>query len=195
MATLRSLVEELQSRVRDELDAVFLFSISPSEARLYLNPREGWNEIIARFPDTVMDIEEAAKCFALARYAASVFHSVQVVEIGLMAMCKFLDARDPKSGFTAATKEISRILKKDFQSLTKDERRHREFLEQIHGTIEALKNAWRNKINHAQGRLTVMPTGFAPEVAEEILFATRAFMRRLATDLPKRMLRPDAVES
>jgi hypothetical protein len=170
---------------------VFLFSISPSEAHLYNSPRERWSEIIERFPNTVMDIEEAARCFALARYAASVFHSVQVVEVGLVATCNFLNVHDPKSGFTAATNEISRILKKDFQSLTKDERRHREFLEQIHATIEALKNAWRNKINHVQGRLSVMTSDFAPEVAEEILFATRAFMRRLATDLPKRPLRPD----
>jgi hypothetical protein len=51
--------------------------------------------------------------------------------------------------------------------------------------VEALKNAWRNKISHAHGKLIVM-TGeeFHPDVAEEILTATRAFMRRLAEGLP-----------
>jgi hypothetical protein len=58
-------------------------------------------------------------------------------------------------------------------------------LEQIQGTVEGLKNAWRNKISHVQGKLTLMSVEFSPEIAEEILLATRAFMRRLAEDLPK----------
>jgi hypothetical protein len=56
--------------------------------------------------------------------------------------------------------------------------------EQVHQTAEALKNAWRNKISHAQGRLVLMTATFSPEIAEEILFGTRAFMRRLADGLP-----------
>ncbi len=58
------------------------------------------------------------------------------------------------------------------------------FLEQVQGTIQALQFAWRNKVSHAHGKLTVMTGDFNPEVAEEILYASRAFMRRLATDAP-----------
>jgi hypothetical protein len=64
------------------------------------------------------------------------------------------------------------------------EKKHWPFLEQIIATVEALKNAWRNKVSHANGKLMLMTTDFSPEVAEEILMATRAFMRRLATDGP-----------
>ncbi len=41
------------------------------------------------------------------------------------------------------------------------------FLEQMHGTIEGLKNAWCNKISHAQGKLTLLTADFSPDVAEE----------------------------
>ncbi len=48
-----------------------------------------------------------------------------------------------------------------------------------------MKMVWRNKISHAAGNLTVLKSEFVPDVAEEIMNATRVFMRRLATDLPK----------
>jgi len=64
------------------------------------------------------------------------------------------------------------------------ERQHYSLFEQLHGTITALKDAWHNKVSHAHGKLTLLTAYFSPDVAEEILFATRAFMRRLATDAP-----------
>jgi hypothetical protein len=47
-----------------------------------------------------------------------------------------------------------------------------------------MKLAWRNKVNHATGRPIVM-SEFMPEVAEEIIMASRGFMRRLAEGLPR----------
>jgi len=76
-------------------------------------------------------------------------------------------------------------MKKERKSLTRFERRNFTFLEQIHGTIEALKDAWRNKVSHAQGRLVLLSSEFSPAVTEEILLAVRGFMRRLAEGLPK----------
>jgi hypothetical protein len=58
------------------------------------------------------------------------------------------------------------------------------FIEQTHATVEALKNAWRNKVSHAHAKLAVLPGDFSQEIAEEILFATRSFMRQLANRLP-----------
>jgi hypothetical protein len=54
----------------------------------------------------------------------------------------------------------------------------------MYGTVEALKTAWRNKISHVQGKLVLLTSDFTPEVAEEIVMASRAFMRRLATEMP-----------
>jgi len=147
--------------------------------------------VIDRFPDTVTDIEEARKCFALSRYAATVFHTLQVVGVGLIELGKFMKVNDPKSGWTAVANELKKIVAKKYEDRTDFERQHFELLEQVQGTVEALKNAWRNKVSHAQGRLILRTKDFSPEVAEEILYASRSFMRRLATDLPAAPLRSD----
>lgn len=176
--------EELEGRLLDELKNCTFLSLTLKETEFFEKPREGWEVVIARFPDSVGDIEEARKCFALSRYAAAIFHSVQIVEVGLIELGKVIGVTDPLSGWTATTQAIKRIIDTRHQDRTPYQRAHFAFLEQMHGTIEGLKNAWRNKVSHAQGRLTLLTADFSPDVAEEILFATRAFMRRLATDAP-----------
>jgi hypothetical protein len=154
------------------------------EAEYYSKPWKNWEEILRRFPDTASDIEEASKCFALSRYGAAVFHSLQIIEIGLIELGTFIGVADPKSGWTAVANRLAKILSTKHHDRTEFEKQNFEFLEQVQGTVEALKNAWRNKVSHAQGKLVLLTKDFSPEIAEEILFATRAFMRRIATGLP-----------
>jgi len=125
----------------------------------------------------------------LSRYAASVFHSVQITEVGLVELGTFLKVKDPHSGWTAVANALDRMVKTDYSKRTAFEKRHYAALEQIQGTVQALKNAWRNKISHVQGRLVLMGTDFGSERAEEIFMATRAFMRRLAEDIPPKKVR------
>jgi hypothetical protein len=183
-AGARELINELLGRLVDEMMATTFFSISDSDAEYFREPRKGWEAIIDRFPNTVSDIEESRKCFALSRYPAAVFHSLQVIEAGLIELGTFISVADPKSGFSAVEKKLTAILATERAKLTDFEKQNFDFLEQIQGTVAALKNAWRNKISHVQGRLALMTTDFSPEIAEEILFATRAFMRRLMEGLP-----------
>ena len=75
---------ELSSRIKDELAERQIFILSLQEGEHASNPRRGWEEIIKRFADSAVNIEEMVYCFALERYAAAVFHSLQVVEIGLI---------------------------------------------------------------------------------------------------------------
>lgn len=168
-----------------ELDGILFLHVPFIQAGFYSNPQAKWEQIIARFPKTLRDVEEAQKCLALSRYTATVFHSLQIVEVGLIELGTFINVNDPTSGWTSVAQRLKKIIDTKYQDLDSFEKANRPFLEQLQGTVEALKNAWRNKISHAHGKLTVM-TGqeFHPDVAEEILSATRAFMRRLAEGLP-----------
>ncbi|HST20371.1 MAG TPA: hypothetical protein VLR90_04605 [Blastocatellia bacterium] len=172
--------------VHRQLSLTMLLSLSKRESEYYNEPRKKWEEVIARFPDTVSDIEEMSRCFALSRYAASVFHSVQIVEVGLIEIGKHLNVNDPLSGWTAVSNALNNLIKKSYKERTDFEKRHSQFFEQVQGTVEGLKNAWRNKISHAQGKLRLLTADFHPDIAEEIILATRAFMRRLATEMPER---------
>ena len=184
-AKIYELADEINGRLVDEMQFRVFFSLSDREAEYYNRWWEGWEEIISRFPATMSDVEEAVKCFSLSRYTAAIFHSTQVIEVGVIGLGIFLGVNDPKAGWTPVTNSLNMFLKKDYKSLSKIEKQYRNNLEQIHGTIEALKNAWRNKIAHAQGRLLLMGTDFTPDIAEEILLSSRAFMRRLSTDIPE----------
>ena len=108
-----------------------------------------------------------------------------VIEIGLLRLGEFLKVNDPHSGWTAVTAKLDKIINAKYDTLTDAEKRYRPFLEQTHAVANALKSAWRNKISHAQGKLRVMTSEFSPDVAEEIIIASRSFMRRLATEMPE----------
>lgn len=176
--------EELEGRLLDELKGKFFLSLNLNETEYYTNFRQKWIEVIKAIPASVGDIEEAWKCFALGRYAASVFHSLQVVEIGIIELGKAVGAIDHQSGWNVTTKALESTMKKKHQDRSEFERLHFGFYEQIYATIEGLKNACRNKVSHAHNKWVVMTSDFSPDVGEEILFAPRAFMRRLATDAP-----------
>ncbi len=178
-------LHEIRDRLTDELSTKMFFQLPYSRKQLFEKPKEGWEQTVDRFPETVMDIEESAKCFALFRYAASVFHATQTIEHGLLSLGSFLSVKDPISGWTAVSNELRRITSQDKNKRTDFEKQHYSFIEQMQGTVEALKTAWRNKISHAQNKLVLMTADFSPDVAEEIRIASRSFMRRLATDLPK----------
>src|SRR5438093_8653413 len=133
------LIAELQGRLDDEMGEKFFWGLTIKEAEHYNTPREGWEDILERFPDITSDIEEARKCFALSRYPAAVFHTLQVVEAGLIEFGKFISVEDPKSGWTAVANKLKKIISKKHEDRTEFEKQNFEFMEQIQGTVEALK--------------------------------------------------------
>lgn len=178
------LMEELQGRLEDEMQARIFFALDLKESEYYRDLPKEWVPIVERFEECFGDVEEACKCFALSRYPGAVFHSLQIVEHGLIELGAFIGVTDPLSGWTAVANRLQHIVSKKHPERTTFERANFAFVEQVQATVEALKNAWRNKVSHAHGKLTLLTADMNPEIAEEILFATRAFMRRLADGLP-----------
>jgi hypothetical protein len=183
-ADFYKLADELNGRIIDEMKGKVYLSLNTDEAKHFEQWRNGWGKIIERFLDATTDIEESQKCFALARYAGCVYHSVQIVEVGLVELGTFIGVKDPKSGWTAVSNKLDGIVGADHKQMTEFERTNFVFLQQVQATTKALKFAWRNKISHAHGKLELMSNDFHPTIAEEILTATRCFMNRLATELP-----------
>lgn len=181
---LAGICYELQGRLQDQAQRRYFFVLSPKEADLVGQAFSGWESALQRFPDIAFDVREAAVCLALFRHAASVYHSVQITERGLVELGTFLGVTDPHSGWTAVTSALEKVVKKKHSERSDFEKANFSNIEQIYGTVQALKNAWRNKISHAHGRLVLLGKDFGVERAEEILMATRAFMRRLADDIP-----------
>jgi hypothetical protein len=163
--------------VTRELSCQFFVGIAPERQGMYENGRKDWEDIAAAFPDAIDDIEEMNKCFALCRYPSAVMHSLLVVEHGRVSLGKSIGATDPKEGWDASCRQLERVIKsgRDANSTGLDFNQ----LDQLNTCVQVMKLAWRNKVNHATGKPVVMHGGFAPDVAEEIMQASRGFMRRL----------------
>lgn len=174
----------IRQALMGELEARVFVPVAPEKARYYREPTKDWEEIISHFEETVTDIEEASRCYALGRYAACVYHTMQIMEHGLLRFGVFMGVTDPKSGFTAVANSLQRILNKRYEERSDFERKHYSFFEQLNGSVQAMKNAWRNKIDHAQGVSILLTPDFTPDIALEIYMAVRGFMRRLATEMP-----------
>jgi hypothetical protein len=180
-SAMAELLKDAMQRLRDESEIHQLLKLSIEASAIYSAPLNGWEDIVSKFPDVQDDIEEMNKCFALSRYTASVFHSLLVIEGGLIVLGKRLGVTDPKEGWDATCKKMELILKAGHPANTSG--LDFAFIEQTNVATQAIKQAWRNKVNHAAGRLAIMKTGFADYIAEEIMHATRAYMRILAHGL------------
>jgi hypothetical protein len=173
---------EVLNRLEDELKARVLLMVPHGVQSIYESPRSGWEESISRFL-IVDNVEEMNRCFAFGRYAASVFHSLLIAEAGLIELGRHIGVIDPKAGWDATSNRLSALVR----SGRKGHSLAVSFnsLEQINQSVESMKLAWRNKVNHEANRLVVMTPDFSEPVAQEIIMATRGFMRRLATEIPR----------
>jgi hypothetical protein len=177
-------LKELRERLEDELQSEVFLHLSPQEGRLYEMPAEEWKPVIVRFFKLRHDIEECSKCFALGRHGASVFHVMLVAEYGVIQVANLFEVAGDKPGWGALDR-LQKINDKNWKDKTPLEQQHSKFLENLLPLAFAMKESWRHKMDHVANKIEWMDTDFSPEVANEIISATRGFMRRLATDLPK----------
>jgi hypothetical protein len=118
-------------------------------------------EVEAQFPAAAYDIDEAARCLALRRTTAAVFHCLGVLENGLRAHARWRDVREPP---TQAGQRWQSILS-DLRSQGCDT--------EVFATVDAIRRGWRS------AALQVGPK-YTEEEAERILRLVEAFMRCLA---------------
>lgn len=170
----------IASTVETELSVRLFFFLPADRAGRYNELNPFGDEVASKFPDAMFDIEEASKCFALGRWTASVFHQMRVVEIGLEAFARAIGAQigngeNWQQTLTAISREINVI---ESTKPTPDWKERIELYSATAVHIRDIKNAWRNPSMHVRG-------SYDEDRARDILNATRAFMRHLATEVLK----------
>lgn len=177
---LAALIKELSGRLVDEAKGTLFLSLSLREAREYANPREGWEEIVEKFKSTVRDVEDAARCLALERNTACVFHLMRIAEVGLRTLGGALNdpTLDPKRNPSWETilHRCDTELQKPLKDRSQEWRTDELFFSAATGNLRAVKDAWRNPTMHVEQH-------YDAKEAREIYAAVRAFMRHLATKL------------
>lgn len=172
---LSLLVQEVQSRLSDELAAPLFLYVPGPRARYYQQPHDGWAEVILKFSKAVVDIEEASRCLAVGRNTAAVFHAMRIAERGLKALSSAMGIPYAPS-WEAYLSQIAKKVAAKWQDKDVSWRNEEPFYSEAAAFLSAVKVAWRNPTMH-------VVRDYDEAQAEEVLVATRAFMRHLATRL------------
>ncbi len=169
-------VEDLLLRLRDELDVTNFLVIESSKIPFYESnqPRFGQN-VLSGYPSAYFEIEEAGKCLALGRGTACVFHLMRAMEVGIKAVAASLKVPDPVRPSQRNWGFILKTIKDAIDAKTKWSRRaNRHFYEGVYASLDSVKNPWRNATMHVEQTYT-------DEEAENIYYAVRAFMSKIAS--------------
>lgn len=177
-------LKNARDRLCDELSLKLFLQIQHNRKTYFEEPLKGWQDVIAKFPDCIRDVEEMNICFALSRYSASMFHALHVAEWGAIVLGDKIGVTDPKKGWKPTVRRLEALVAGGHGKLPSTFHISFAFIEQMHREIHTMELAWRNKVDHAANYLAILPSAdFTPDIAEHILKSVQVFMKRLATEI------------
>jgi hypothetical protein len=172
-------VQDVREALESELFTQLLISI-PTFKAVYCNRQDGFGEDAAKaFPSTIIDMRDAGNCYAAGFDTACVFHSMRVLEKGLVALAKGLQV--PLSnenwgkmldGLEKVIGEIAKLPTKDNPTKPTDLQFYSEAVKEF----RYFKDAWRNHVMHACTRYTA-------QEARKIMEHVQDFMQHLSLRL------------
>lgn len=144
----RSLAE-LTTRVIDELGERLFLNVPATQAELYLQPKPPFDSG-GRFPKMSEDISESAKCLALDRPTASVFHLMCVMELAVQQFGSALGVN------LVAEKNWQVILDQVNAAIRKRDPKDAKTkaYAQAASHLYNVKVAWRNEVMHPKQTYT-----------------------------------------
>ncbi|WP_435627530.1 hypothetical protein [Candidatus Ferrigenium straubiae] len=147
----------------------------PPDKEEYFEPKAPLfgDEVHAKFNNVIYEISEAAKCLALGRSTASVFHLMRILEIALRAIHSCLGI---EVALTGNERNWGNILARIREETAKRGNGWAEktYFKEIYARLDAVKDAWRNNTMHVESIYT--------EQEAKILFDnTRALMQKIAS--------------
>lgn len=173
-----SAIDDLRRRLLDQAELVACLSLSPKERDLYEPKSPLFGSLFeARFATGgAFEVEEAAKCLALGRSTASVFHLMRAMEMGVYAVSRCLGISDPKPADRSWGKVLEKVragIDAKWPTVASRATGDGEVFELLHASLDAVKNPWRNATMHPANKYT-------SEEADHVFAAVRGFMMKLA---------------
>lgn len=177
---VQSSIDDVKRTMTRELTLITVLSLNSKEHSYYA-PKEPLfgNDVAQKFPtEAAFEIDEAAKCIALGRPTASVFHLMRTMEIGVRATTRCLGVPDPIKGTDRNWANILEAIKAGIKAkwpnaiarMTADA----TLFESLHASLDAVRNPWRNATMHVESKYT-------DDEAEHIFIAVKGFMKKLAS--------------
>ncbi len=172
-------LENIELTLLRELSLIRFISLSRTDKSYYEPKKPLFGQTFEdRFKSASFELDEAAKCLALGRSTACVFHLMRLMEIGITAIARCLSIPDP---LRPAERNWGHILKAvsagiDTKWPTAADRLSGDgaLFEALYVSLDAVKNPWRNATMHVENKYT-------DDEAEHILMAVKGFMKKMAS--------------
>jgi hypothetical protein len=171
-------LDEIRNTLKRELTLAKVFSVEPAKHEYFVPSRPLFGgEFDSKFRGASYDLDEAAKCLALGRPTACVFHLMRVMESGVRAVARCLKIDDPVKpaernwGFVLG--EVWKGIEKRWPNAAARASGDGLLFESLHASLDAVKNPWRNETMHAG-------TKYTDDEAEHVFVAVKGFMKKLA---------------
>ncbi len=181
--TLESEFNRLLGTIRTEIAQQHFYRMTEAERALF-QPGPGHPifgmAVQERFPSALYEIDESAKCLALERTTATVFHLMRAMERALIAIRKCLGLPEPTRFSDRNWGVILRDIRLEVERRNKPgptawknpEDQH--LFADLVGSIAAVKLAWRDTTMHVESK-------YLASEAQEIFAAVRTLMQKVAS--------------
>jgi hypothetical protein len=171
----------LQETFHKETERINLFFVAPEKQPYLLGATHCGEGAQRSLPKANHEVCEAAKCFAVDRYTACVFHLMRALECGLRAVAFGLGLPNPAGGDRNWGRMLTAIKGKIDNNNKQSKgdagwQSNHEFYEKAYSFLEAARLPMRNPTMHIEA-------DYDEQSALDAFNATTAFVRHLATKL------------
>jgi hypothetical protein len=177
--TAKDACDDILKTLERELSLKIIIALQPQEAEYFApkTPLFG-TDYADKFKDRgAFELDEAAKCLALSRPTAAVFHLMRILEVGINAMAASLGIPDPvkpaERNWAVILRNIKTGIDQKWPNSADQMAGDGLLFEALYASLDAVKNPWRNETMHVSGKYT-------DDEAKHIFIAVGGFMRKLA---------------
>ena len=183
-------INDVANRLRDEASLISFMILNRTQYSLFNPANEllGW-DIQKLFPYAAREVEEAAKCLALQRPTACVFHAMRMLEVGIRRFSKILGIPDPvkpaERNWGNILKTIKEKIDVEYPSSKRMPNSDGAAFEKMYASLDAVKNPWRNNTMHVEAFYT-------ESEAQHILNCVGFFLQTLGAHIAPNDVDPKA---
>lgn len=152
-------LEDLVQNIQSELKAQ-LFLVVPAERKKWFKDGDAplfGQQVADAFPESSIELAEAGRCFALARWTACVFHVMRGLELALhkwaaqlgASQFKAIELENWKNILDAAQRKIDQLQQ---QPKSPEKDATLAYYSETRAHFLSIKDAWRNHVAHARER-------------------------------------------
>jgi len=166
-------VEHLESRLLDELTNFKVVAVPARKSELLSGKEKFWGLAYQQFPSLIYDLDESIHCYVLERNTAAAIHAIRALEGGINALSLCLGIADParvaNRNWHLALKSIGDEINRRWPTNADRRSGDGHLFEQIHASLSAMKNPYRNASMHLDQRYTAAEAKHVMDLTASLL--------------------------